>query len=210
MQENNVITEPQETEDTALTPETENQTGAGEEGVAISVKFNKEIKNLTAAEAATLAQKGMKFQMIEDDFLKLKSIAGKHNKSVPEYISDLERQESEQRREELLSECGGNEALADRVLQLENDKAPDDGLSELREFFPTVKSLDDLPRAVVESARLKGENLLNSYLKYRLIKRRRQSEEHLFERDMSKASIGSQKGANTPADDDFIKALWGR
>ena len=98
MQENNVITEPQETEDTALTPETENQTGAGEEGVAISVKFNKEIKNLTAAEAATLAQKGMKFQMIEDDFLKLKSIAGKHNKSVPEYISDLERQESEQRR----------------------------------------------------------------------------------------------------------------
>lgn len=210
MAENNMLTEPQETDDTALVPADETKTSDGEDEIAVTVKFNKEIKNLTANEAATLAQKGMKFQMIENDFLKLKTLAGKHNKSVPEYISDLEKQDTDRRREELLGECGGNETLANRVLELENGRQNDDGLEELKEFFPTIKSLDDLPRAVVESARLRGENLLNSYLKYRIIKRRRQRDEDMFERDMKSASIGSQRGTVAPADDDFIKALWGR
>ena len=39
--------------------------------VVIPVKFNKEIKNLTVEEASLLAQKGMKFDLIKDDFEKI-------------------------------------------------------------------------------------------------------------------------------------------
>lgn len=209
MTDSKVITEPQEIGDTAVSASA--QTGASEaQEHALSVKFNKETKNLTEQEAVTLAQKGMKFELIEEDFSRLRNLANKQKMSVPEYIKDLEAKQGAARREELLNQCGGNEALADRVLELEGERHEDDSLLELREYFPTVKSLDDLPRAVVESARLKGENLLNAYLRHRILCRRRQSDEDLFEKSIQKASIGSQKGCLEPPQDDFIKALWGR
>lgn len=181
-----------------------------EKQTTIPVKFNKETKNLTAEEAATLAQKGLKFQMIEDDFLRLKTLAASKKMSVPEYISDLEKIGAEQRKEQILSEYKESDALATRIVELENREKEDEGLEELRKYFPTVKNLSDLPRAVVESARLRGENLLNSYLKYRLISKRKADDERLFEHDAKKASVGSLKGGTDTADDDFIKALWGK
>ncbi|MBO4734475.1 MAG: hypothetical protein J5662_08365 [Clostridia bacterium] len=185
-------------------------TVAAENTPVITVKFNKEIKNLTADEAATLAQKGMKFEIIEEDFLKLKALAGKKKMSVPEYISELEKNQIEQRRREIMDEYKETESLADRIAELESGEKDEDGLDELREYFPTVKSLSDLPRAVVESARLKGENLLNSYLKYRLVTKRQADAERLFERGAKEASVGSLKSAGDTADDAFLRALWGK
>ena len=63
---------------------------------------------------------------------------------------------------------------------------------------------------MVESARLKGENLLNSYLKYRLVKKRQADEERLFERGANDASVGSVKSAGESDDDAFLRALWGK
>ena len=186
-----------------------NETGA-EQKITVPVKFNKEIKHLTAEEAGTLAQKGLKFEMIENDFLKLKTLAGNRKMSVPEYISELEKEQTQKRKEQILSEYKESEALAERIAELESGKENDDGLNELREYFPTVKSLSDLPRAVVESARLKGENLLNSYLKYRLVKKRQADEERLFERGAGDASVGSVKSAGESDDDAFLRALWGK
>lgn len=210
MEENNISAEPQADANTELAQNTENQTGEVQNEVTIPVKFNKEVKNITAEQAASLAQKGMKFEMIEDEFLKLRNLAAKSKMSVREYINHLENEQSAARREELLEECGGNEALADRVMELESGAPQNDGLEELKEYFPTVKSLDDLPRAVVESARLKGENLLNSYLRFRFIKRRQKAEENLFESAAKNASIGSLKSPDTAVTDTFIKALWGK
>lgn len=210
MEENKTLTPPQEKAALSFEHEGENQLPEAQKQVTIPVKFNKETKNLTAGEAQILAQKGMKFEMIENDFDKLRTLASRQKMSVGEFISDLERRQNQKRREELIAECGGNEEIADRVLQFENGEKADDGLSELKEYFPTVKSLDDLPRAVVESARLKGENLLNTYLKYRLIKRKQAAEKSLFEQGAANASVGSLKSAGVPAEDDFIKALWGK
>ena len=188
----------------------ENPTDAGQNNVTVPVKFNKEIRNLTAEEAGTLAQKGLKFELIENDFLKLKTLAGNRKMSVPEYISELEKEQAQKRKEQILSEYKESEALAERIAELESGKENDDGLSELREYFPTVKELSDLPRAVVESASLKGENLLNAYLKYRIVKKRQADEERLFERGARDASVGSLKSAGESTEDAFLRALWGK
>lgn len=187
----------------------ENTDGAGQKAT-VPIKFNKEIKHLTAEEAGTLAQKGLKFEMIENDFLKLKTLAGNSKMSVPEYISELEKEQAQKRKEQILSEYKGSEALARRIAELEGGGETDGGLDELREYFPTVKSLSDLPHAVVESARLKGENLLNAYLKYRIVKKRQADEERLFERDAKDASVGSLKSGGENTDDAFLRALWGK
>ena len=211
MEENKVYAEPQEENGVTSVAEDGNSASEPENKGTVSVKFNKEIKNLTADEAATLAQKGMKFEMIENDFLKLRALAAKNSMSVSEYIGRLEKKQSDERREQLLKECGGNAELADRVMELEGKSGGDDtGLEELREYFPTVRSLEDLPRAVVEAARLRGENLLKSYLTYRLIKRRQTADENRFEREAGAAGVGSLKSEAGKGEDDFIKALWGR
>lgn len=181
------------------------------EEVLIPVKFNKEIKNLNAQEAATLAQKGMKFEMIQNDFEKLRNLALKQKMSVPEYINSLEELQREKRREDLLKECGGNGQIADRILELEDGGEYDEGLEELKKYFPSIKKAEDLPAAVVESARIKGENLLNSYLKYRLLKQKQAAEERQNEQDAKLSSVGSLKSAGAGnSDNDFIKALWGQ
>lgn len=197
--------------DTATAPSadaTENQSGEAA-NLTIPVKFNREIRNLTADEAATLAQKGLKFELIENDFLKLKDLACKKQMSVPDYISELEKNQAALRKDEILKEYKESDALAERIVELEKGD-PDDGLDELREYFPTIKSLSDLPRAVVESARLRGENLLNAYLKYRVVKRRQADNDRLFEHTAKTASVGSLKGGGEAEGDDFIKALWGK
>ena len=193
----------------APSAESEPTTSDASAEITIPIKFNKEIKNLTAEEAATLAQKGLKFQMIEEDFSKLRDLAGKQKMSIPEYISALQKNQEKLRKDEILKEYKESDALAERIVELERGDE-EDGLSELREFFPTVKSLDDLPRAVVESARLKGENLLNTYLKYRIVKRRQADDERNTARAAKDASIGSLKSGGDTAGDDFIRALWGK
>ena len=76
----------------------ENQLGE----ITIPVKFNGEMKNLTVDEASLLAQKGMKFDSIKDDFEQIKKLARTHGKSIPEFIQAMKQNETELRRKELL------------------------------------------------------------------------------------------------------------
>ena len=211
MEENLVCTQTEGENGVSSENEGETNTPKIKEGVVIPVKFNKQIKNLSADEAAVLAQKGMKFEIIQNDFSKLRAIAAKENLSVPDYIDALQNRQRQERKEDILKECGGNEDFAEHILNLEESQIKDDGLDELKEYFPSIKTLEDLPESVVESARLKGENLLNEYLRYRFLKQRQSNLEKQSEILAETSSVGSLKNpVKKDAGNDFIKALWGR
>ena len=183
------------------------------DNVTVPIKFNKETKLLSLEDAASLAQKGMKLDAISGELSRLRKIAGAKGKSISEFLSALERQQIDSRKEELLSECGGNEELAERIMKLEaNTVTEDSDLAELQQFFPAVKAVEDLPQTVVERAKMLGSNLLNEYLRYRESERikRRESERSL--RTAAAASVGSQGNSGTfdTANAEFLKALWGR
>ena len=61
-----------------------------EKEIIIPIKFNKEVKELTLSQAAELAQKGMKFDLISEDYERLKKISRISGKSVPEFLNQLE------------------------------------------------------------------------------------------------------------------------
>ena len=163
--------QPEAAEQEKASAETENIPEAENE-VFVPVKFNKEIKNLGLKEAAALAQKGLKFEAIADDFAALKSLAAKGGHSVSEYIAELSRQNDENRRQELTEECGGNEKMADYVMQLEKSGEESDDFAELTAEFPKIKSISDLPDSVVQKSELRGTKLLDEYLRYRLTEER--------------------------------------
>ena len=183
------------------------------EEVLIPIKFNKQERMLTLNEAATLAQKGLKFDAIEGDYRLLKDLAFKEGKSVPQYLGDLTAVKLEARRKELTEKCGGDEALVKHILSLESecDSYTPAGFGELNAAFPEIKSLDDLPTEVVENATLSGKPMLDEYLRYLLFEEKRLKQAENDRKAAVASSLGSQlnrAGGINPETAEFLKGLW--
>lgn len=195
-----------ETDSEKSMPDSENR-------VVIPVKFNKEIKELTLEEAANLAQKGMKFELILKDFNTLKELSAKAGKSVTLFLEDMKNAVYCERKAALTEKCGGDTELAEHIISLEKEgvTVSDMGFSELQEFFPQITEKEDLPQEVIEASMLKGTLLLDEYLRYRLAEELRTKEALKKQKHCENISIGSQlnrKGSDNPETTEFLKGLW--
>lgn len=181
----------------------------------VSVKFNKETKDIPLDEAAALAQKGMKYDLIKDDFEHLKDLAKKSGKSIGDYLDEIEEKTIRTHREELIEKTGGNEEIADYILSLEGNKQEEDnGFNELKSMFPEINEIGELPESVTESSKQTGKNLLDTYLRF-LIREQRKKEEIKNKENSAKLSgVGSLKAGclsgDTAENSEFIKGLWNR
>ena len=186
-------------------------TPKSDEQVKIPIKFNKETKNLTLEEATTLAQKGLKFESIEKEYNLLKQLASRENKSIPNYIAELERRYNEEKKQSLTEKCGGNQEIAEHILALEKEKKATDGFEELSTAFPEIKSKENLPQEVLNNAELKGTLLLDEYLRYLLSQKRNAQTIAQKQREGEKTSTGSlinYKDSHTSETEEFLKGLW--
>lgn len=191
----------------ATTPQEEVQS------IKIPIKFNKEIRQLDISEATTLAQKGMKFDLISGDLDRLRLLAQRNGESVTDFITSLEKQRNEVRMKEILEECGGNEQIARRLLTAEEAVEQKSDLDEVSAYFPHIKQLSDLPQQVVEKASLTGENLLNCLLRYRLDAENKARALKSEQRAAAASSVGSLKNSGGGIDavnTEFLRGLWGR
>ena len=203
---------PQPAEDS--TPPEEKAAAPDADGdVKIKVKFNKEQRELTESQAAHFAQLGMKYEQIRGDFERLRALAAREGAAVPAFLTRLEQERRENRRAQLLKDCGGIEELAAHILQLETADEPDSGFEELHAQFPQLDTPDKLPESVREAARTRGTQLLDEYLRYRLAQQKRRDAAARQRRSGDSASIGPQQqyapghdGANTA----FLRGIWSR
>lgn len=184
-----------------------------EKDLLIPIKFNKEVKNISLDEAVTLAQKGMKYDIIYKDYETLKELALKEGKSVAEYLEALKNEKLESRRSELLEKCGGDNDLAEHFLKLEQavKKETENDFKELQEYFPAITDIEQLPEEVVESSRLKGSSLLDEYLRYQLREKQKQNRAKAEILNADKKSMGSLQNKNggiSPEAVEFLKGLW--
>lgn len=183
--------------------------------ILIPIKFNKEIKNLTVEEASQLAQKGMKYDLVSDVLNTLKNLSAENGKSITQYLNKLKQEHLNKRAKLIEEKCGGDKEFAQHILALEGNVLPSDisGFDELKKNFPQIKSLDDLPETVVESARLKGTLLLDEYLRFLLASQNAAKEAEKQTKQAIKSSVGSQLnkiGRINPETAEFLKGLWQR
>ncbi len=176
----------------------------------VEVKFNKEKKKLTLDEAATLAQKGMKFDLIAADLEKLKALSKGEGLSVSDYILRLEGERRDKRLAELSDKCGGDSQLAEKLLMLDESDRPDE-FKALKAEFPDA-SYDELPDEVKTAAELKGTGLLFEYLLYEHRQRVAAAEELSRREETAKLSLGSLSSGTSrnTADAEFLKGVWGK
>ena len=176
----------------------------------LEVKFNKELKRLTLDEATTLAQKGMKFEMIAEDIDRLSALSKGEGLSMSDYITRLTTESRERRLKELSEKCSGDTLLAEKLLEAEGVPAPDDSKALLAEF-PDLE-VDAIPDEVKTAAEIKGTGLLFEYLLYEHHLRRAAAEELSRRKTAEEAALGSlSSGSSRSAvDAEFLKGVWGR
>ncbi len=178
----------------------------------VKVKFNKEEKEIEPEKAKTLIQKGLKYELIEDDYLSLKDMADESGLPVTEFLKNLQKSRQSERLNALKEQAGGNEELAKRVIDLENKNKPENkDFKELQSEFPEIKEIGELPQEVIENSSVKGSRLLDEYLRYLHKKSRKEAAKQHTEKENLKAGVGSQKSEDTAAEqNEFIKGIWNR
>ncbi len=182
--------------------------------IIVPIKYNKKIIDLNLEKAQELAQKGMKFDMISADFEALKELAVKENKNVGEYLAELKNNAAQKRLNEVTEKCGGDNEFAEHILKLENGNNTEiRGFGELKECFPKITAIEDLPESVVEAAKLKGTLLLDEYLRF-LHKTERVMNESIKKQNSARQSaLGpfvNRKGGENPETAEFLRGLWQR
>ena len=193
--------------DTIPTPTQENSLGT------VTVKFNKETRTLSADEAAVLAQKGMKYDIISQDLARLKSLASSHGKNISDYLTDIENEYAAARKKILLERVGGNDEVAEQIIALENARGESPaGLEELYNEFPQIKSEEDIPDEVRQAVEQKGGNFFDEYLRYLYRQQKNIADATLKAQQSKQMSVGSQSryigdgASNTSLE--FIRGLW--
>ena len=190
----------------------ENAAEVPDDNKTISVKFNKEVKEISLEEAKELAQKGMKFNAVSEILERLKSLSADEGKSVLEYIAALEKKAMLKRTESLIDSCSNKEELLELITNRGFDRKPDVlGFDELQSAYPELDDISKVPEEVLENANLHGRNLFDEYLRYLFEKSKR--EEKIKKTLADNKSIGSQSkkddGSFDPVGSRFLKGLWG-
>lgn len=179
--------------------------------ISIPVKFNKEIKNLTISEAASLSQKGLKYDAILPQWETLKAFAKQENMSTADFLCALEKERTQKRIEELTQQCGGNSEIAQRILSLEGTSTESiRGERDFKEYFPE-KSTESLPKEVIDRAKENNSNLLDEYLRYKARQDSLKRAEERQKRENLLSSVGSQKDSGisrSPESQEFIRGIW--
>ncbi|MCI8360109.1 MAG: hypothetical protein HFE86_02080 [Clostridiales bacterium] len=211
--------------------------GAPAPAFTVPVKYNKQYRELTPEEAGVYAQKGMKYDAMEPELAKLRQMAAASGRSLGQMIGSIYKAGEELARRDCMRLAGGNQRLADLLLDaysqksgkaygdmlaaeqkaLQAEKAQDKErlageFLELSRECPEIGSPDDLPDAVLEAAVRKGTSLTAEYLLYRHREERRVQRAEQDRLAAAQAAAGSMQefagAADGPALSAMLDGVW--
>lgn len=217
----------------------QNEVTTPENTGGITIKYNHAFRELTADEAKTYAQMGVRYESITPMLDKLKAVAAYNGKTVAEVVDALAEKDDADMRQKILDECKGDEALAERLIEVERQKrgavlkaAQDEEAKseadaeealhkrlaeefiELQTDFPDITELKMLPKSVVEDALKNNKSLLSAYLMHNHKAELARKQAESVSNAAAKASAGSAgsdaEGGHNPAVEAFRKAFRGK
>ncbi len=195
----------------------------------VHIRYNHEDKHLSISEAATLSQKAMAYEPTMDT---IRELAALRSMSVKDFVASVAAAQESADLNRLISECGGNEESAKRLLAVEREKAKaavqkmlDDEKAdyeadiaearnrigeqyeELRNACPEIKEVKDIPQAVIKMAGEKHMPLLDAYLRYQHTNRVNAQSVAEQQAAAKAASSGSLKSDADNGDDALVAAM---
>ncbi len=160
----------------------------------LEIKYLKQTKGLTKDEAKQFAEMGMHYSTIKD---RLEALAQGSNQSVKQFLESLENTNQNQNQEAAAQDI--NERIANEFLNLQQD------------FGDEIKSVADIPPAVLEAAH-SGMPLGYAYLLHKYLTEKQQNKIKAATENAANTSVGSlsTNQSEDPIADRFIKSLWGK
>lgn len=207
--------------------------------ITIPIRYNHESRELSMEEAQALAQKGLKFDELSPTLEKIRFLAAANGRSVPEMVDALVESQDKQLYQSILSECDGNESVAQRLFEAEKAKRQSlyedsqkqaaaaqekekadlakrlaDDFLELKAEFPQMTEFSAVPKAVLDTAVRRGISLTDAFLRYQHAENKKVSAAKAAQEQAQKASAGSQaeNGGETsnPTIDAMLAGVWQR
>lgn len=169
--------------------------------------------SLDKALAKKYALLGLKAEKYSLSLEILKLLAAREKKSPEEFMQDLKKEKDDALKSSLLEKVGGDEDLAEKLFNLENDSAgkfktkKKGDFEEINEYFSNYKTADDLPDEVLILSELKGISLFDSLLRYKLLQHQKaEKEQKNREKNMQKG-VGSLQTNDTDYGFSYISAM---
>ncbi|MBQ7288769.1 MAG: hypothetical protein IJW78_03460 [Clostridia bacterium] len=225
----NDVTEQQEAEDAAVPEDEENAPPF------LSVRFNHQNRDMTREEAIEFAQKGLLYEKNRPIYDKLDYLAAQQNTNISGLADGLEEAAERAYRDKLTEKLGEDTQLVDELMELYRQRSKDkydrqlferakaeqeaeerrkNSLSGqfdiLQKEFPEIKSLEELPTAVLQIAERENTNLISAYLLHRHQENKRIAAAEARAAEQSKKTTGSvQSAENAEANavDAFIRGV---
>lgn len=160
----------------------------------LEIKYLKQTKGLTKDEAKQFAEMGMHYSTIKD---RLEELAQGSNQSVKQFLDTLENSKQNTKPEAQTEDP--NERIANEFLNLQQD------------FSDEIKSVADIPPAVLEVAH-NGMPLGYAYLLHKYLTEKQRQNQSNSQQNAKDTSVGSlsTNQLEDPIADRFIKSLWGK
>lgn len=201
----------------------------------VTVKFNKQFKTYSAAEAQPLIQKGLNYERLSPVLEQAKILAAENNQSIAQFIGELYDTHEDMLRKRYMEASHGDEALVEQMmkqqkqmladksgeLDLSQDDDNDDGdyvekiageFLTLQKQFPEYKNFSDLNPEVLQTAQRENISLLDAKLRLDFFSRRQSENAQKQKEKNSGAALGSaaSKGGADDSDiDAMMKGIWG-
>lgn len=201
----------------------------------LEIKYNHERKGLSREEAASYAQKGMRY---ESAYKALERNAALEGKNAEDFLKSLEEKRDAAYRQSLAERFGEDEDTINQMMELyelqkqktldeaertavrereEEEKNLNSRLAEeflgMKKDFPELTDFSALPASVKQAA-AEGMPLAFAYLQYRHNEARRAEAAKQASAEAAKKSAGSIAANDTDGKTDeerrYLNALWGR
>ena len=201
----------------------------------VTIRFNHKTEELSIEDAAVWAQKG---KAAESSMAKLRYLAASMGKGVNEVLNYLVEANDKKREREILEEVGGNEnaakelsetrkariekAVADMVAAEKAEQEQDqkdlserlaNEFAELTKEVPEIKTLNDVPKSVMNEAVKSNISLFDVYLRYERKQRqsieKAQKQAETIKNSAPSSLTSADKTAGTQDFSAFNSGVWG-
>ncbi len=153
---------------------------------------------------------GMKAEKHKSVFCTLQGLADRENLSVQEFVEKIKLQKDEALKSQLLEKVSGDEELAQKLFEMENQTKTQEKKTEtdlIFENFKEIKSLDDIPDEAKILSETKNISLFDALLRCLFFQSKQIEKEQKNREKNKQRAVGSLKTTGAECGLSYISAM---
>ncbi len=172
------------------------------ENFILRINFNGKRISLKENQAKHFVKLGIESEKNEKAYEIFNFLAKRDGKTLLDFAKDLKEYKDTSLKQKYLEKVGEDEELANLLFESKNSLVnvnllTDDGFEKVKENFPHIKQIEDLPSEVLVLSETADISLFDAYLRYIFSQQQKINNQRLVENQNKSNSTGSLKDNQT-------------